>query len=328
MLPNDDETPLEETSDKDPEVVVPDDCRKQNMQKKWYDFEHEALGGKKVIENPSDRSLTHLMMCKFCLGWKKMRPWDPRHFIDHVNFHCRKYQQHLQAQQKRSASHGMHRFFGSKPTENPEKEEAKAEHQGSSTKIDDHGNSHRAEIVPCRGVPTFLFAADIDEPLKSQCSTLFGEDWPRQLLQTSVMTWFEVVTYAAGASLRFDEPGDSSIPTIFSNTCNAGKKLANSGKPWSPTDTMEEVSDILREKVPAEFQPILGKSWPQCSQCRKLNPMVSKVRKPNSKLVAAKFITHHINTADTQHIRYLNAVKHSSASATGGCSHWKPDAFN
>ena len=28
--------------------------------------------------------------------------------------------------------HGMHRFFGSKPTKNPEKEEAKAEQQGST----------------------------------------------------------------------------------------------------------------------------------------------------------------------------------------------------
>ena len=139
VLPDDDETPLEETSDKDLEVVVPECSRRlsqaehirtiQNMQKKWYDFEHEALGGKKVIENPSDQSLKHLMKCKFCEKWKKMRPWDPKHFIDHVNFHCRKYQQHLQAQQKRSASHGMHRFFGSKPTKNPEKEEAKAEQQ-------------------------------------------------------------------------------------------------------------------------------------------------------------------------------------------------------
>ena len=106
-LPNDAETPLEETSEKDPdmganpdspEVAVPEGRRRQKMQKRWDDFDHPALGGKKVIEDPSDRSMTFLMMCRYCSKehvlstWKKMRPWDPKHFIDHVNLHCRKYQ--------------------------------------------------------------------------------------------------------------------------------------------------------------------------------------------------------------------------------------------
>ena len=94
---------------------------------------------------------------------------------------ARAHEEDLQRLKNQSCSHGLHRFIVSKPK--PDNEEAKARHQGSSTKFDDAGSSHRAEIVGCRGVTTFVFAADIEEPLKSQCSDLFGEGWPRQLLQ-------------------------------------------------------------------------------------------------------------------------------------------------
>ena len=161
---------------------------------------------------------------------------------------------------------------------------------------------------------------------KSQCSDLLGEGWPRRLLHTSVMVWFEVEKDALRANVRW--LGENSMPTIFSNSCNAGKKIVNVAKPGDTTQQMAVVSDIVREKVPAEFEHILGKSWSQCSECRMLAQSASKVRKPNSKLVAAKLITHHITAADVQHIKYLQAVKCCCAKETLGSCHWRSDAFD
>ena len=298
-LPEDAEPPHEEKSEGDPDLNDggteetisadgPVKRRRVNPEDKWNNYNHPQMAGKKIIWDKEKKTERFYVLCKWCSKendestWFKMRPWDGSHFDSHMRT-CKKYKDHLDRSTPQANS--MRRFIVSKTTPEPEEAQARPqgsnEQMGSTTTNDPAGNSVPAEFPPCMGVPNFVFAADLEEPLKDQCSNLFGQQWVTQLLHTSTMLWYEVEKDASDATLCYvDSSEGRSLPTIFSKSCTRGRKVGNPAKPWDSTPRMVEVSDTRREKVPDQFCSALGSLWRHCSQCAMLAEKAERVRKP------------------------------------------------
>ena len=70
--------------------------RRLDREKKWNEYNHPEMAKKAVIEDEVTKGLGFYVMCKWCSTendlstWKKMRPWTPSHFEEHIRRYCKR----------------------------------------------------------------------------------------------------------------------------------------------------------------------------------------------------------------------------------------------